>query len=188
MNSNITRVSVSPFGSLFACGDISLLNRSSVSVAGSRKIDSTSSAWLRRILSQSGGRVIISGLALGADAVAHYFALKHSIPTIAVLPSGFNRIAPASHIKLAHQIVASGGLLLSAYSPSTRACRSNYIARNKIIAELGDVLIIPQCNYRSGTMHTVNFARSARKNIIVHDASYSGNQHILKSYNLAFAK
>lgn len=188
MNSNITRVSVGPFGSLFACGDISLLNRSSVSVAGSRQIDSKSSKWLHNILSQSGGRVIISGLALGADAVAHNYALNHNIPTIAVLPSGFNNIAPASHIKLARRIVSSGGLLLSAYSPSTRACRSNYIARNQIIAELGDVLIIPQCNYRSGTMHTINFARSARKNIIVHDASYSGNQYILKSYDLAFAK
>lgn len=184
-NNNFTTVSVSQFGSMFAVGDLSLLNKPSVSVSGSRKIDYTSIKWLQDTLSNCGGRVIISGLALGSDAVAHRWALSHNVPTIAILPSGFNYITPKSHIKLAKKIVANGGLLLSKYEPNTYVKNSYYIARNKIIASMGDLLIVPQCNKSSGTMHTVRFAQSLHKPIVVQDANYSGNRFIIDSYNLA---
>lgn len=181
-------MSVAPFGSLFASGDLSLLESASIAVAGSRKIDSRSSAWLADILSQCGSRTIVSGLALGADAVAHRTALKLGVPTIAVLPSGINNIAPRSHTKLAAEIVDSGGLLLSAYAPNSGARRHTFVERNKIIAHLGDLLIVPQCARHSGTMHTVDFARALNKPVVVQNANYSGNQFILSDYSAAIPK
>lgn len=188
MFNNFSTVSVSQFGSMFAIGNISLLNKPSVSVSGSRKIDSTSTKWLQSTLAKCGGRVVISGLALGSDAVAHRWALANNVPTIAILPSGFNHITPKSHIKLAKNIVAHGGLLLTQYSPNTYVKNSYYIARNKIIANLGDILIVPQCNKSSGTMHTVRFAQQIHKPIVVHQAPYSGNSFIINSYDLAIPK
>lgn len=184
---NINRVSVGPFGSLYAVGNVSLLDVTGVSVAGTRNIDAKSTKWLQSIISQC-HCPIISGLALGADSVAHRTALDNNIPTIAVLPSGVNNIAPKSNIKLASNIVESGGLLLSAYHPDQGARKHQYIDRNKIIAYLGKMLIVPQCNKHSGTMHTVRFARNFNKYIIVNNQNYSGNQFILSDYPLAIPK
>lgn len=190
MFSDITKVSVSPFGSMFAVGNTDLLDPkySSVrfSVAGSRNISSNSSNWLRsQIAMLSSEHIIVSGLALGADTIAHQTALKCNIPQIAILPSGINNITPYSNLSLAHDIVDAGGCLISAYHPKARACRNSYIARNQVIAYLGHMLIVPEFSVRSGTRHTVDFTKNYKKYIIVNNCDYSGNQFIINnnSYN-----
>lgn len=166
---------------LFVVGNVNLLNSPCMSVAGSRQIDSSSAKWLSGIVSGFGAHTLVSGLALGADAVAHKTALAHNIPQIAVLPSGINNIVPKQHVQLASDIVASGGLLVSEYPANSGPTRGSYVARNKIIAELGKCLIVPQFNTHSGTRHTVNFASSLKKPIIVQNANYSGNQFIINN-------
>ena len=178
--------SVVRLGRLFVLGNSALLGSgvTRVSVAGSRKIDSASSAWLRSVVdSFHSGSVLVSGLALGADSVAHRRALQLNIPQIAVLPSGFNNITPRSHIGLARDIIASGGCLVSLLSPDCGASRSTYINRNQVIAELGSCLIVPQFNIHSGTRHTVDLARELGKPIIVRSSGASGNQFIINSPN-----
>lgn len=164
---------------MYAVGNIDLLQTPCISVAGSRKITPESSEWLDSMVSQCGNHTIVSGLALGADTVAHKSALKHGLPTIAVLPSGVNNIAPRSNIKLAKEIVENDGLLLSAYEPNKAPNRNSYIARNKVIASLGKFLIMPQCDKHSGTMHTVRFTSQYNKFIVLPNNDYSGNQYII---------
>ena len=190
MFSDITKVSVSPFGSMFAVGNTDLLDPkySSVrfSVAGSRTISFDSGNWLRsQIAMLSSEHIIVSGLAFGADTIAHQSAIKHDIPQIAVLPSGINNITPYSNLNLAHDIVDAGGCLISAYHPKAKACRNSYIARNQIIAYLGHMLIVPEFSVHSGTRHTVDFTKDYKKYIIVNNCDYSGNQFIINnnSYN-----
>lgn len=175
--------SVSRVGSLYVVGNSALLSSKCVSVAGTRQIDSASSKWLKNIISQFNKSTIVSGLALGTDTIAHQTALENNLPTIAVLPSGFNSITPKANISLAKDIVQSGGLLISAYSPDTKVQNSYYIARNKIIADLGSMLIVPQFNIRSGTRHTVDFIKNLHKPIIVQNGNYSGNSFIIKDSN-----
>lgn len=165
---------------LYCVGNVELLHSPCISVAGSRKIDSSSSAWLRDILTNFDGFTVVSGLALGADTVAHNQALKLGLPTIAVLPSGVNNIAPRRNEKLADKIVDNGGLLISEYPLHEAPERSSYIHRNRLIATLGKRVIIPQCDKRSGTMHTANFARDYNKVIVVQDANYSGNKYLIE--------
>lgn len=169
-------------GTFNYCGNLSILNGLKVSVAGARAIDSASAEWLRNYISNC-DKTIVSGLALGADSVAHQTALNCGLPTIAVLPCGINNIAPRSNIGLARKIVENGGLLISAYPNKAGVSRDKYIARNKIIARLGYKLVVPQCEYRSGTMHTVRFAQQLNKPIIVQNADYSGNQYIINNLN-----
>lgn len=166
----------------FYMGNIELLkSENKVSVAGARKIDSSSTEWLKAVIKNlDSDCVIVSGLALGADTVAHKTALESGLKQIAVLPSGFNRITPQSNHQLALDIVKDGGLLVSEYHPRVYASRHRYINRNKIIARLGNYLIVPQFEVRSGTRHTVNFAKKLNKQILVQDADYSGNQFIIK--------
>ena len=166
----------------FYMGNIELLkSENKVSVAGARKIDSSSTEWLKAVIKNlDSDSVIVSGLALGADTVAHKTALESGLKQIAVLPSGFNRITPQSNHQLALDFVIDGGLLVSEYHPRVYASSHRYFNRNKIIARLGNYLIVPQFEVRSGTRHTVNFAKKLNKQILVQDADYSGNQFIIK--------
>lgn len=178
--------SVSRLGSLFLCGRSSLLGASvpRVSVAGARAIDQASSRWLEEMVDGlAPGTAVVSGLALGADTVAFRAALARGLPCVAVLPCGFDNITPRSNLGLARDIVKSGGLLVSEYSPNTRATRATYVARNQIIAQTGKLLIVPQFEVKSGTRHTVDFAQQADKFIVVQNANYSGNQFVLKNPN-----
>lgn len=167
---------------LLTVGRSELLRGPCVSVAGSRRgVAPASTEWLHNMLSQVHNHSVVSGLALGIDRAAHESALELGLPTIAVLPSGFSRIAPRQHVGLARRIVASGGLLVSEYEPQTPAAPAQYVARNKIIAQLGKCLIVPQCEARSGTMHTVRFARSLNRPVFTRRADFSGNSYIVNS-------
>lgn len=189
MNSK-TFGAVKRLGGLFVVGSLSALEGSCVSVAGSRKIDQSSSRWLENLIGQLDPAVtVVSGLALGADSVAHRAALRHGLPTVAVLPSGFDNITPRSNLRLARDIVANGGALVSEYTPATRATRGSFVARNRIIAQMGKTLVVPQFDVRSGTRHTVDFAQQMGKPIVVQNADYSGNQFVLRNTNyLTIAK
>lgn len=176
--------SVSAIGHrLFCIGAVDLLSGPCVSVAGSRRgVSPASTEWLHDMLSQVRNHSVVSGLALGIDRAAHESALELGLPTIAVLPSGFSRIAPRQHVGLARRIVDSGGLLVSEYEPQTPAAPAQYVARNKIIAQLGKCLIVPQCEARSGTMHTVRFARALNRPVFTRRADFSGNKAIGDSH------
>lgn len=165
---------------VYVLGNIDLLKGRMISVAGTRQIHKESALWLSDLIKQANMYSIVSGLALGTDTVAHSTALKNNIPTIAVLPSGFNQITPYQNRKLAQRIVDNGGLLITKLEPDERAYRDSYIDRNQIIAKLGESLIVPQFNSKSGTMHTVNFARDYKKHIFVQNVEYPGNQLIIE--------
>lgn len=166
---------------LYCVGNTSLLNSNCFSVAGTRQIDQQSANWLKEIIGQASNLTLVSGLALGSDSVAHQTALSLNMPQIAVLPSGVNNIAPKTNKKLALNIVKSGGLLVSEYAPSASPSKSSYVNRNKIIAQLGKFLVVPQFNTHSGTRHTVNFVSKLHKPIVVQKANYSGNQFIINN-------
>jgi DNA processing protein len=104
------------------------------------------------------GIVIVSGLALGTDSIAHQAALDAGGATIAVLPSSLDEIYPATHRQLAEEIVRRGGALVSEYAPGAIVTRGNFIARNRLIAALADVTLVPEAALKSGSLHTARFA------------------------------
>lgn len=138
----------------------SLLSQPRVAIVGSRKVSTYGRAVTEQLAGQLArlGVVIVSGLALGVDSVAHQAALDSGGLTIAVLPTSLDQIYPASHLNLARQIVERGGCLTSEYPPGTEAFPSNFIARNRLVSGLADVLLITEAAKNSGTMHTAGFA------------------------------
>ena len=169
---------------VYTKGNIELLKEKNlISVAGSRKITQESIIWLEKAFNElKSDAVIISGLALGTDTIAHKLALEMGFKQIAVLPTGFNKITPKRNIPLAKEIISDDGLLLSEYSSNTGLLDNNqYIDRNKIIAKIGTYLIMPQCDRYSGTMHTVNYIQKQNKPIILPNSSFSGNQFIINN-------
>lgn len=169
--SRVSRASVGPFGSLFVVGRSALLGSAFASrrfaVAGARDISTASSAWLRQQVEKlTPDHVLVSGLARGADTVAHRAALERGVPQVAVLPSGVDNVYPRSNLRLARDIVDSGGCLVSLLPPQVGPSRSSFVARNEVIAHLGHMLLVPQCAPRSGTMHTVRFARGMGRRVL----------------------
>lgn len=112
------------------------------------------------------GVIIVSGLALGVDSIAHKAALDAGGTTIAVLPTPLNKIHPRSHQALADRIVENGGALISEYSTFDPIFKLNFVARNRIVAAISDGVLITEAAIKSGTLHTANFALNYGKQVM----------------------
>lgn len=144
---------------LFCKGDISLLDSQSLGVVGSRKPSPYGKVVTERLVRDiaTAGVTIVSGLAYGVDSIAHRKCLEVGGKTIAVLGGGINEIYPAQHEDLAREI-GEKGLLVSEYSPCHKATKFTFPQRNRIIAGLGDGVLITEASFGSGTIHTRDFA------------------------------
>lgn len=152
-----------PPGQLFYIGDIKPLSEKPVvSIVGSRAVTPYGRQITTKLAGELAGRgvAIVSGLALGVDALAHQAALEAGGYTVAVLPSPVEQVYPATNRKLAQRILEQGGALISEYDQDdrTEAFKSRFIARNRLVSGLADVLLITEASERSGTLHTANFA------------------------------
>ncbi len=145
-----------------------LLFKPTVSIVGSRKPTPYGRAVTQKLateIARSGG-VIISGLALGIDSVAHQACIEADGQTIAVLPCGPEMVYPATHRGLAKQIIDTGGALLTEFDEGTPPLRQNFIARNRLVSALGDIVIITEAAENSGTIHTASFALNQGKTVM----------------------
>ncbi|MEX1995248.1 MAG: DNA-processing protein DprA [Candidatus Saccharimonadales bacterium] len=139
-----------------------------VAIVGSRK----ASAYGRQVTTEITGQlartgvIIISGLAYGIDSIAHQVALEAGGRTVAVLPTGLDKIYPAAHQNLARQITDSGGTLISEYAPGSEVFKLNFIARNRIVSGLSDALLITAAAINSGSLHTAQFALAQGKTVM----------------------
>lgn len=113
------------------------------------------------------GIVVVSGLALGVDGIAHQAALDAGGVTLAVLASGVDNITPRSHIGLAKKIVESGGAIISEYEPGTEVRNFQFLVRNRIVSGLADAVIVTEAASRSGTLSTVSHALNQGKEVFV---------------------
>jgi len=137
-----------------------LLARPRIAIVGSRKITPYGRGVTEDISSYlaQAGVVVVSGLALGADSVAHQACLAAGGQTIAVLPCGPERVYPSTHTNLARQIIEQGGTLVTEYDEGTEPYKLNFLERNRIIAALSDAVIVTEAAMRSGSLNTANHA------------------------------
>jgi len=112
------------------------------------------------------GVIIVSGLALGIDAIAHKAAIEAGGTTVAVLANGLDSIYPATHRKLAEDIIKSGGAIISEYPPGTPARDYQFLARNRIVSGLSQAVVVTEAAARSGTLATVAHALDQNKEVL----------------------
>ena len=177
---------------LYVKGNVNALNKPNIAFIGTRKpykLSEEFEATVVKAVLNSTDRVIVSGLALGCDKIAHEITVNENNPTIAVLPSGVNVIKPAKHKKLAQEIIEKGGCLISEYEPDKIPYKKEYVERDAIVAALSDATFVVQCGVESGTMHTVDAANDYKRQIYAYlpderpEGSYDGNELIIKSKN-----
>ena len=141
-----------------------------VAIVGTRKPTSYGREVTERFSYElaSKGVVVISGLARGVDAIAHRAALDAGGTTLAVLPCGLPRIAPATNRGLAEDIVRCGGALICEYDGDAEvAWKSNMLERNRLVSGIADAVLITEASARSGTLNTAAHALEQGKAVFV---------------------
>lgn len=158
---------------LYLRGNMDLLNSDSIAVVGTREpsehTKNMEEQFVKRLVTYH-NVTVVSGLALGCDKIAHEVTLDNSGYTLAVLPSGFNKITPKSNKVLADRILANNGLLMTEYAPDADASKYTFVDRDAIIAAISYGTLVMQCGIKSGTMHTVDAAVKMKRRI----ACYAG--------------
>jgi len=147
-----------PIG-LFVQGDKDLLSVPQIAMVGSRNPSSSGQETAHSFAHHfaQAGFCITSGLAMGIDGSSHKGALKADGMTIAVTGTGLDRVYPASHKDLAHQIVQNG-CMVSEYPPGTAAKPANFPKRNRIISGLSIGTLVVEAALRSGSLITAKQA------------------------------
>ncbi|MSU55431.1 MAG: DNA-protecting protein DprA [Candidatus Taylorbacteria bacterium] len=139
-------------------------------VVGSRKYSEYGKHVTEKLIAGLRGYpvVIVSGLALGIDSIAHRAALLVGLKTIAVPGSGLDPkiLYPASHKQLAEKIVSSGGCLLSEFEPNFKATVYSFPQRNRIMAGLSDAVLVVEAELKSGTLITSKFATEYNRDVL----------------------
>lgn len=112
--------------------------------------------------------VIVSGLALGIDGIAHRTALDSGLLTVAVPGSGLDDsvLYPATHRTLACEIVESGGALISEFESNAKARPEYFPQRNRIMAGISHAILVIEAEERSGTLITSRLATEYNRDVL----------------------
>lgn len=156
-------------GMLYFIGTLPDDRQPTVAIVGTRK----PTPYGREVSHQLGyelakrGVIIISGLALGVDGIAHRAALEAGGTTLAVLANGLPDIYPATHRDLGKEIIENGGAIISEYDPGEKAWPHRFLERNRIVSGLADAVIITEAAAKSGTLNTAMHALEQGKEVFV---------------------
>lgn len=135
-------------------------SQKAIAVIGSRKATAYGKKIAQKFTHQlvKKGFVIVSGLAIGIDAIAHQTAINSNGKTIAVLGTGVDIIYPQQNTRLYHQIIKKNGAVISEFPPQTKPKRKNFPQRNRIISGLCLGVLVIEAAEKSGTKITARFA------------------------------
>lgn len=145
---------------LFCRGKPALNDDLPVAIVGTRRADGYGIRHTRRIARELAekGACIVSGLALGVDAAAHWGALDAGGRTIAVLGGALDQFYPRENLALMERILEMGGSVVSEYPPGVGPTRYSFVQRNRIVAGMSLGVLVTQAPHKSGALSTVNYA------------------------------
>jgi DNA processing protein len=167
-------------------GDISILKETLIAVVGSRKAAANSSKFaqlLSRDLCRA-GYVIVSGLAIGIDSVAHNTTIEEGGHTVAVLGSGANVVYPQRNHELYNKVIEHG-VIVSEFPLGTTPKPQNFYNRNRIISGLSLGTVVVEAGLSSGSLVTAKRAMEQRRVVFSVpgfplDVRFSGSNKLIK--------
>jgi len=155
---------------LLVRGDPAALNgRHAVAIVGTRRPTEAGRLVAARIAATlaRAGAVVVSGLAVGIDGAAHAAVVAERRPTAAVLGSGHARLFPRAHDRLASEIVAARGAVVSELWPDQRPSVHTFPQRNRVISGLADATIVVEAGLRSGALITAGWALEQGRDLFI---------------------
>lgn len=141
-----------------------------LAVVGSRAHTSYGADVCERLIRGLAGSdiIIVSGLALGIDSVAHRAAMAAGLKTVALPGSGLSEraIYPATNLSLAKEILASGGSLVSEFPNDAKARNYFFPKRNRLMAGIARAVLVIEAADRSGTLITAHLAMDYNRDVL----------------------
>ena len=141
-----------------------------LSVVGSRTHSSYGADVCHKLIMGLVGTplIIVSGLALGIDSIAHRSAIKAGLRTVAFPGSGLSEsvLYPATNLSLAKEILSSGGTLVSEFEPSFKATQWSFPQRNRLMAGIAHATLIIEATEKSGTLITARLALDYNREVL----------------------
>ena len=167
---------------LFYIGNLELLKKRKIALIGTRHPNSYTKEFTYKLASKLSnvGICIISGAAMGVDAIAHQGAGTNN--TIAVVANGLDIRYPSINKNLIIDIERNG-LILSAYKEKEKAKNYTFVLRNEIVVALSELLIVTEADIDSGSLTSVNYALKMGKDVytLPHRINESlGTQELIK--------
>lgn len=185
---NLKEIPSPPF-LLYVKGNLEMLNTPMLAIVGSRKFTQygkqVAYSFAKELAAM--GITVVSGMALGIDAIAHQGALDTKGNTIGILGNSLDdaSIAPRTNFNLSQKITNSGALI-SEYPPITKASPNTFPARNRIMAGLTDGTIVVEAAQKSGTLITANLALDFNREVFavpgpIHSPQSEGTHYLIKN-------
>ena len=145
---------------LWVRGDVGLLSRPAIAVVGTRHPTPYGSGMAEMLARDLAARrlLIVSGMARGIDSCAHKGALAARRPTLAVWGTGIDVVYPKENRKLAEDILALGGALVSELPMGTFPAPQNFPRRNRILSGVSIAVLVVEASENSGTRVTARCA------------------------------
>jgi DNA processing protein len=152
---------------LWVMGDAGLLRRPSIAVVGTRHPSPYGSGVAEMLARDLAARrlLIVSGMARGIDSCAHKGALAARMPTVAVWGTGIDVVYPKENKKLAAEILAAGGTIVSELPMGTFPAPQNFPRRNRILSGLSVGVLVVEASENSGTRVTARCAADQNRDL-----------------------
>ncbi|MFA6514865.1 MAG: DNA-processing protein DprA [Candidatus Paceibacterota bacterium] len=171
-----------PPKTLYIRGKLPDKNLICLAVVGSRKYTSYGRDICEKLIRGLKGYpiVIVSGLAMGIDSIAHKTAMDIGLTTISFPGSGLdnNVLFPKTNVKLAEDIVKSGGCLISEFEPDFKATLYSFPQRNRLMAGISRAVLIIEAQEKSGTLITARMALDYNRDVLaVPGSAFSTNSN-----------
>lgn len=172
-------------------GDIAALHSwPAIAVIGTREPTKYGEGSAHRIaaaIARSNG-IVVSGLALGCDAAAHWGCLEAGGRTVAILAHGLDKVYPVENKELAAEVLSHSGCLVSEYEIGKRPFKTSFVDRDRLQSGMVGAVIVIETGVVGGSMHTVRFARTQGRIVAcvkhpthyMHEHKVQGNTKLLE--------
>jgi len=178
-----------PPGLIYYRGDPEAFTGFALAVVGTRKFTPYGQQVAEKLVKELAlnNLTIVSGLAMGIDALAHSAALQAGGKTIAVLGSGLDQqnIYPSQNRYLSDKIQASGGLIMSEYPIGTLPLKHHFPQRNRLISGLSHATLVIEAGEKSGALITAMHALEQNREVFaipgsIYSQSSAGTNSLIK--------
>ena len=177
---------------LFYKGDITLLSNKKVcSIIGTREPSVKTQDFGKSITDSmvQKGYVIVSGLALGCDTIAHNSCIDAGGKTVAIMGTGIDIVFPKGNTSLAERIINTGGLLITEELPGVKGASYSFVNRDRLQAACSEIVIVLATSVEGGTMHAAKATKDKYNKILkvvasscIPDADTTGNLELINKY------
>ena len=166
-------------------GDVSLLSRECVAIVGTRQASYDGCNVTKKIAKDLAeyGYVVVSGMARGIDAYAHYGSMSKG--TVAILAGGVDHIYPKENSKLYHELCEKGAVM-SEVPIGTPPVTSSFPQRNRIISGMSEAIVVVEAAKKSGSLITARLALEQGREVMAvpgspSDPRCNGTNYLIKN-------